>query len=224
MNPALLSVITRPDQAAALMQPERLRLLEALGEPDSAAGLARRFALPRQRLNYHLKELERVGLLEFVEERRKGNCVERMVRATARAYAISPEILGALGHTRERAADRLSATYLVAVASRAIKEIAGLLTRAAAAGKRVATLTLDTEIRFADAAVARRVRRRADRRDREADGEVSRRGLRVRPDVPARDRHVPTSGRRCRRRLTFAGGGHMTANTKNDAACRWPIR
>lgn len=152
MNPALLSVITRPDQAAALMQPERLRLLEALGEPDSAAGLARRFALPRQRLNYHLKELERVGLLEFVEERRKGNCVERMVRATARAYAISPEILGALGHTRERAADRLSATYLVAVASRAIKEIAGLLTRAAAAGKRVATLTLDAEIRFADAA------------------------------------------------------------------------
>lgn len=152
MNPALLSVITRPDQAAALMQPERLRLLEALGEPDSAAGLARRFALPRQRLNYHLKELERVGLLEFVEERRKGNCVERLVRATARAYAISPEVLGGLAHSRERAADRLSATYLVAVASRAIKETAGLLTRAAAAGKRVATLTLDTEIRFADAA------------------------------------------------------------------------
>ena len=150
VNPTGLSLITRPDQAAALMQPDRLRLLEALGEPDSAAGLARRFALPRQRLNYHLKELERVGLLEFVEERRKGNCVERMVRATARAYAISPEILGALG-PRERAADRLSATYLVAVASRAIKEVASLLTRASDAGKRVATLTLDTEIRFADA-------------------------------------------------------------------------
>ena len=134
------------------MQPDRLRLLEALGEPDSAAGLARRFALPRQRLNYHLKELERVGLLEFVEERRKGNCVERMVQATARAYAISPEILGELGHTRERATDRLSATYLVAVASRAVKEIGGLLSRAAAAGKRVATLTIDAEIRFADAA------------------------------------------------------------------------
>jgi DNA-binding transcriptional ArsR family regulator len=133
------------------MQPDRLRLLEALGAPDSAAGLARRFALPRQRLNYHLRELERVGLLEFVEERRKGNCVERMVRATARAYAISPEVLGGLGYPRERGADRLSATYLAAVASRAIKEVASLLTRASAAGKRVATLTLDTEIRFADA-------------------------------------------------------------------------
>jgi DNA-binding transcriptional ArsR family regulator len=152
MNRAPLSVITRPDQASALMQPERLRLLEALGEPDSAAGLARRFDLPRQRLNYHLKELERVGLLELVEERRKGNCVERVVRATARAYAISPEILGGLGRTREQVTDRLSATYLVSVASRAIREVGALLGRATAAGKRVATLTIDTEIRFAGAA------------------------------------------------------------------------
>jgi DNA-binding transcriptional ArsR family regulator len=152
MNRAPLSVITRPEQASALLQPERLRLLEALGEPDSAAGLARRFDLPRQRLNYHLKELERVGLLELVEERRKGNCVERVVRATAHAYAISPEILGGLGRTRDQVTDRLSAAYLVSVASRAIKEVGGLLARATAAGKRVATLTIDTEIRFADAA------------------------------------------------------------------------
>ena len=153
MSPASapLSVITRPDQASALMQPERLRLLEALGEPDSAAGLARRFALPRQRLNYHLRELERVGLVEFVEERRKGNCLERVVRATARAYAISPEVLGTLAESREHAADRLSATYLVSVASRAIKEVASLVARATSAGKRVATLTVDTEIRFASA-------------------------------------------------------------------------
>lgn len=152
MDRAPLSVITRPEQASALLQPERLRLLDALSEPDSAAGLARRFDLPRQRLNYHLKELERVGLLELVEERRKGNCVERVVRATARAYAISPEILGGLGRTRDRATDRLSATFLVSIASRAIREVGALVSRAAAGGKRVATLTIDTEVRFADAA------------------------------------------------------------------------
>jgi DNA-binding transcriptional ArsR family regulator len=151
VEPAPLSVITSPEQAAAVIQPDRLRLLEALGQPDSAAGLARRFGLPRQRLNYHLKELERVGLLSFVEERRKGNCVERVVRATARAYAISPEILGPLGQPRAQAADRLSATYLLGLASRALKEVGSLVTRAAAGGKRLATLSLDAEIRFASA-------------------------------------------------------------------------
>jgi DNA-binding transcriptional ArsR family regulator len=146
-----LSVVRDAAQAAALLQPERRRLLEALIEPDSAAGLARRFDLPRQRLNYHLKELERVGLVDFVEERRKGNCVERVVRATARAYAISPEVLGTLGQPRDAAADRLSASYLVALASRAIREVGALVARAAAAKARVATLALDTEIRFASA-------------------------------------------------------------------------
>jgi DNA-binding transcriptional ArsR family regulator len=145
-------VIRDPDQAAALLQPERLRLLEALGDPDSAAGLARRFDLPRQRLNYHLKELEKAGLVELVEERRKGNCTERVLKATARAYTISPEVLGTLTRSPDAAPDRLSATYLVAVASRIVQELGGLLSRAAAANKRVATMTLDTEVRFASAA------------------------------------------------------------------------
>jgi DNA-binding transcriptional ArsR family regulator len=143
-------VIRDPDQAATLLQPERMRLLEALGEPDSAAGLARRFALPRQRLNYHLKELERSGLVELVEERRKGNCVERVLKATARAYTISSEVLGGLAGAPP-VVDRLSATYLVAVASRAVQELGGLIARATVARKRLATLTLDTEIHFASA-------------------------------------------------------------------------
>jgi DNA-binding transcriptional ArsR family regulator len=146
-----VSVIRDAEQAAALLQPERRRLLEALVEPDSAAGLARRFDLPRQRLNYHLKELERVGLVHFVEERRKGNCVERVVRATARAYAISPEVMGPLGLAAHATADRLSASYLVALASRAIREIGDLIARGSAARKRVATLAIDTEVRFRSA-------------------------------------------------------------------------
>ena len=72
-----LDVIRRPDSAAALLDPVRQQLLAQLAEPDSAAGLARRLRLPRQRINYHLRALERAGLLELVEERRKGNCIER---------------------------------------------------------------------------------------------------------------------------------------------------
>lgn len=145
-----LAVIDDPEQAAALVQPDRQKLLEALAEPDSSAGLARRFALPRQRLNYHLRELERVGLVELVGERRKGNCIERVVRATARSYVISPTALGVVGSRPggPTPGDRLSATYLIGVTARTIREVGSLLSRAAAAGKRVATFTLDAEIRF----------------------------------------------------------------------------
>ncbi|HEX2220279.1 MAG TPA: helix-turn-helix domain-containing protein [Gemmatimonadales bacterium] len=150
-HPVPLDIVRSPESAAALLDPTRQRLLEHLREPDSAAGLARRLRLPRQRLNYHLKVLEGAGLVELVEERRKGNCIERVVRATARAFIISPEALGALGPTAETAADRLSSAYLVAAAGRTIRDVAALEDRARKEGKRIATLTLDTEVRFANA-------------------------------------------------------------------------
>jgi DNA-binding transcriptional ArsR family regulator len=150
--PLALQVVRHPDAAAALLDPVRQQLLHQLTEPDSAAGLARRLRLPRQRINYHLRALETAGLVELVEERRKGNCMERVVRATARAFVISPEAIGALGPTAESAGDRLSSAYLIASAGRAIRDVAALEARAREEGKRVATLTLDTEVRFASAA------------------------------------------------------------------------
>jgi DNA-binding transcriptional ArsR family regulator len=152
MRPTLpLDVVRRPDAAAALLDPVRQQLLAALAEPDSASGLARRLRLPRQRINYHLRALESAGLLELVEERRKGNCIERVVRATARAFVISPEALGPLGLTPDLAADRFSSAYLIAAAGRAIRDVSSLGARARAAGQRIATLTLEADIRFASA-------------------------------------------------------------------------
>jgi DNA-binding transcriptional ArsR family regulator len=150
-HPAPLDVVRSPESAAALLDPTRQLLLEHLREPDSATGLARRLRLPRQRINYHLKVLEGAGLVELVEERRKGNCLERVVRATARAFIISPEAVGALGPTAETAADRLSSAYLVAAAGRTIRDVGALQDRARKEGKRIATLTLETEVRFAGA-------------------------------------------------------------------------
>src|SRR5262245_51596219 len=146
-----VAVIDSPETAAAALKGTRRALLVALAEPDSAAGLGRRLGIPRQRLNYHLKALEQCGLLECVEERRKGNCTERVLRATARAFVISPNALGTLGPTPEAAEDRLSASYVVAVASRTISEVSAMESRARAQQKRVSTLTIDSEIRFASA-------------------------------------------------------------------------
>jgi DNA-binding transcriptional ArsR family regulator len=150
-HPALLDVVRSPASAAALLDTTRQQLLAHLREPDSATGLARRLKLPRQRINYHLKVLEGAGLVELVEERRKGNCLERIVRATARAFIISPEALGELGPSAEMAADRLSSAYLIAAAGRIIRDLAALEDKAKREGKRVATLTLEAEVRFADA-------------------------------------------------------------------------
>jgi DNA-binding transcriptional ArsR family regulator len=155
-HPAPLDVVRSAESAAALLDPTRQQLLTHLKEPDSATGLARRLKLPRQRINYHLKVLEGAGLVELVEERRKGNCLERVVRATARAFIISPEALGELGPTAELAADRLSSAYLVAAAGRTIREVAELEDKAKREGKRVATLTLEADVRFASAATRAR--------------------------------------------------------------------
>ncbi len=140
------------DPARALMQPLRARILQGLAEPDSAAGVARKLGVVRQKVSYHLQKLEEEGLVELVEERRKGNCVERIVRATARAYVVGAQALGKLAIDPDAARDKFSSTYLLAVAAQAVHDLASLRTHADAAGKKIATLTLQSDIRFANAA------------------------------------------------------------------------
>lgn len=139
------------ERAALLLHPHRQKILETLATPDSAAGVARRLGLARQQVNYHLRELEKAGLVELVEERRRGNFTERVVAATARRYLLSPEVLGALGGDVEGLRDHFSPTSLLAIASRTIRELAELRSRADEAGQRLATMTLTTDVRFASA-------------------------------------------------------------------------
>jgi predicted transcriptional regulator len=154
MNPVndRVEVIRGADKAALVLHRTRRDLLRHLAEPDSAAGLARRLGLPRQRLNYHLRELEREGLVECVEERRKGNCTERLMRTTARSFIISPEALGAWSAAPETARDRFSASYLLATAAATLRDVAALQARAHQEGKRLSTMTLAAEVRFPSAA------------------------------------------------------------------------
>lgn len=144
-----LAVIREPAQARVALDPLRARLLAALAEPASAAQLATRLGLPRQKVNYHLRSLEASGLVTLAEERGHGGLTERLLVATAVAYVVSPAALGPLAADPERSRDRLSARHLIALAARVVTEVGDLVGRADRAGKRLATLSLDTELRFA---------------------------------------------------------------------------
>ncbi|MFF4817680.1 helix-turn-helix domain-containing protein [Kitasatospora sp. NPDC001309] len=147
-----VAVIEEPAAAEASLDPIRSRILAALAEPGSAAMLATRLELPRQKVNYHLKELERHGLVELAEERRKGNVTERVYRATAASYVISPSVLAAVSPDPSRSPDQLSARWLLALGSRLVQEVGALLTGASRAGRRVASFGIDAQVRFASAA------------------------------------------------------------------------
>ncbi|HEX7307845.1 helix-turn-helix domain-containing protein [Lentzea sp.] len=147
-----VAVIEDPSAAEVSLDPVRARLLAELAEPGSATMLAAKVGLPRQKVNYHLRTLEQHGLVELVEERRKGNVNERLLQATAASYVISPTALAAVQPDPARSPDRLSARWLLAVSARLVRDVGTLITGATRAKKRLATFALDGEIRFATAA------------------------------------------------------------------------
>ncbi|OLE21320.1 MAG: transcriptional regulator [Actinobacteria bacterium 13_1_20CM_3_71_11] len=146
-----IAVIEDPAAAEASLDPIRAKLLAALVEPGSATMLAARVGLPRQKVNYHLRALEQHGLVELVEERRKGNVTERVLQSVAAAFVISPTALAALAPDPARSPDQLSARWLLAVAARLVREVGELITGAREARKPLATFTIDSELRFGSA-------------------------------------------------------------------------
>lgn len=141
-------LVSEMPRAAALLHPLRLRILEALREPDSAAGLARRLRLPRQKVNYHVRELARARFLERAGQRRRRNMIERRFRASAQGYILSPDLLGRLGLPQAQARDAFSAAYLLGVLSLGQSELGRASREAAQQGKRLATLSISSELRF----------------------------------------------------------------------------
>jgi DNA-binding transcriptional ArsR family regulator len=144
-----LDFVREPAQAAILLHhPLRLKILAALVEPDSATGVARRMKLPRQTVNYHVRELARARFLERAGRRRRRHLFEQYYVATARGYVLSPELLGRLAADPAQVADTFSAKYLLGLASKLQLELARSAELATAAGKRLATLSINTELRF----------------------------------------------------------------------------
>ena len=146
-----VAVIDEPAVAVSALDATRSQVLETLAEPGSATTVAAQLGLTRQQVNYHLRALEAHGLVRLVEERPRRGLTERVMQASARSYVISPAALGANAADPTRT-DRLSSRYLIAVAARMVRDVAELARRADRDGRQLATLSIDTEVRFASAA------------------------------------------------------------------------
>lgn len=147
-----IEVIRDPAAAVVALHPIRSQLLAELKAPASAAGLASRMGLPRQKVNYHLRALEACNLVEVADERQWGGLIERLLVSSAKSFVVSPEALGAAAADPASSKDRLAASYLIALGARIVREVGDLWRRARQANKDLATLSVDAEIRFASPA------------------------------------------------------------------------
>lgn len=141
-------VVRDAEALQALGHPIRVRALEALRDPASAAEVARRIRQPRQKVNYHLKQLEQAGLVKRSGERRTGNFVETLYRSAASSFVVSPEVTWADPRRARVLQAQLSLAELVRLGERLQSDAVALLDRAAYEGATIASASVGTEIRF----------------------------------------------------------------------------
>jgi DNA-binding transcriptional ArsR family regulator len=143
---AAVALVDDPDRLLAGLSPPRRRVLDALAEPASATALAERLGLSRQQVGYHLKVLERAGLVELVELRQRRGFTERVLRRSAQEFVVDPDVLPR-GRVRDR--DRHAADHLVGTASGVVRDVTRMQAAAQARGQRLLTFTLETEVALA---------------------------------------------------------------------------
>jgi DNA-binding transcriptional ArsR family regulator len=131
-----------------MLRPLRREILERLREPASATEVAKALGLPRQRVNYHVRALHAAGFLLRAGRRRRRGLFEQRYRASARAYVLSPRVLGPLAPRGFETADTTSAVRLLAMLTWAQAEVASALRGARAAAELLPTLALAATLRF----------------------------------------------------------------------------
>jgi len=149
---APVHIIEEAAELAALAHPLRVRILDVLRTPASAATVARAVGQSRQNVNYHLKELERTGLVHRAGEQRKGNFMETLFESAAPTILVSPRALWGDEQRAEALKAQLSLENLVLLGERLGRDASVLLDRAAFDGEEIASAAVEAEVHFADEA------------------------------------------------------------------------
>ncbi|MGH7525111.1 MAG: helix-turn-helix domain-containing protein [Gemmatimonadales bacterium] len=142
--------------AQLLLHPLRHRIVEHARKPAGASSIARALGVPRQKVNYHLRRLARAGVVRRVGKVRRRGLYEQLYQASARMYVLSPQVLGPLAADAAQVGDAYSASYLLALAAQLQAELGRARSEAQKQGKRLATLSVNTEFRFESAEQQRR--------------------------------------------------------------------
>jgi DNA-binding transcriptional ArsR family regulator len=145
-------VVRELDALQVLLHPLRIDILEALREPASAAAVARRLDVPRQKVNYHLKELERAGLVREVEARRAGNFIETLYQAVASTFLVAPQAAWSDPQRVDALQQQAALERLVHVGERLQRDAITLLDHAAFEGTEIASAAVEADVHFANEA------------------------------------------------------------------------
>ena len=148
-----IEAVHQPDRAASLLaHPLRASILARARAPISASDLARSLGQPRQRLNYHVRQLALAGFLLPVAQQKKRNMLEQQYVASAHCYVLAPDVLGEIAADPAALPDSSSAAHLVAMCSVAQTQVAEVMAAAAGAGVRLRTISLKLDVQFESAA------------------------------------------------------------------------
>ena len=146
------ALIETADQLVAITHPMRLRILDVLRTPGTAAGAARNLGEPRQLVNHHVRALANAGLLRSVGERRNGNFVEQLYESSAGTFILSSRITWGDGERVRTLAEQLSLRQLLEFGERLQRDAITLLDRATFEGDEIPSATVEATVRFADPA------------------------------------------------------------------------
>ena len=142
-------LIDDPRAVGLLADPVRRKILQQLDTPRSATAVARALGLPRQRIGYHMRELEKHGFVEFQSEERRRGCLERVMRRTADSIVVAPDSMSEEKLHPQKVRDRFSRHYLLAVASQMLSEVAAAQVSAESSDKLLPTFSLQVDVRLA---------------------------------------------------------------------------
>jgi DNA-binding transcriptional ArsR family regulator len=151
MDTADVNTVYEPARAAILLHPLRLRILELARAPASASELAAQLGLPRQKVNYHVRQLAQAKFLRRAGQSRKRNLIEQRYVASARAYVLAPDLLGPISVHGQAAEPVFSAARLVSLAARAQADVGRAVEHASSRGLRIATIAMSADVRFESA-------------------------------------------------------------------------
>jgi DNA-binding transcriptional ArsR family regulator len=140
-------VVETPEQAMALLNPLRGEIVAHLLEPASASEVARQLNELPQRINYHLKSLEKVGIVRRVGTRQVRNLVEVLYLSVAKTFVLA-ESLSMKSETVRKLKDQGALAHLI-TASERMKRDALILMEQSDENEAVPSAALQLQVKLA---------------------------------------------------------------------------